>query len=229
MNDGYWDHIRLVVFDVDGTLYRQKPLRLTMLKLLVGDAIRTRSAQTFRVLADYRRTREHYADARVADFDDKLIAEVAGRAGVDPEIVAGLVEDWIDTRPLAFLRSAMVAGVDDVFARLRTSGRTIGVFSDYPAVRKLAALGLTADHVVAARDVGIMKPDPSGLQAVMAAAGATPAETVMIGDRVERDVAAAQGCGVKALLRSAAPVSGQRCFADFHDPIFAALPGRPAH
>ncbi len=219
-----WRPIRLVVFDLDGTLYRQRPVRLAMLRLLLGDAVRTRSARTLRILADYRRTRERLADARVEAFEAKLLAMVAVRAGVAPACVAATVEEWIETRPLASLRHAMVPGADALFAALRASGRRIGVLSDYPAVAKLAALGLAADHVVAAPDVGVMKPHPRGLLAIMEAAGAAPTQTLMIGDRIDRDIAAAAASGVRALLRSPARVPGQPCFTTFLDPPFADLP-----
>ena len=218
-----WSAVELVVFDVDGTLYRQKPLRWTMLRMLARDALASRSLRTLKVLADYRREREVLADDGVEDFDPKLIAGVAARARLAPTAVERIVEDWIETRPLPHLRRAMVAGVPALFKALRRSGRTIGVLSDYPAVAKIAALGLEADHIVAARDVGLMKPSPRGLLAVIAAADASPAATVLIGDRDERDGAAADAAGVRVLLRSSTPVAGRITFADFTDPVFAPL------
>ncbi|QXQ07233.1 HAD hydrolase-like protein [Sphingosinicellaceae bacterium] len=211
------------MFDVDGTLYRQKPLRWTMLRMLARDALASRSPRTLKVLADYRREREALADDGVEDFDAKLIAGVAARTRLAPAVVEGIVADWIETRPLPHLRRAMVTGAPALFEALRRSGRTIGVLSDYPAVAKIAALGLEANHIVAARDVGLMKPSARGLLAVIAAAGASPAATVMIGDRDERDGAAADAAGVRVLLRSSPPVAGRVTFADFTDPVFAPL------
>ncbi|WP_188946018.1 HAD family hydrolase [Polymorphobacter multimanifer] len=227
MMDPDWQSIRLVVFDMDGTLYRQRPVRLAMLQMLLRDVFRSRSTRTLRVLADYRRTREQLADARTEDFDAPLVARVAARAGITQHAVEQLVEDWIETRPLPHLRRAMVPGADALFAALRNSGRRIGVLSDYPAAGKLAALGLAADHVVAARDVGVMKPHPRGLQALMAAASVEPAHTLMIGDRLDRDSAAAAACDVRALLHSPAPIAGQHCFTSFLDPLFAPLLTQP--
>lgn len=215
--------MRLVVFDVDGTLYRQKPLRWTMLRMLARDALASRSLRTLKVLSDYRRGREVLADDGIEDFDTKLVAGVAARTRVAPDVVERIVADWIETRPLPHLRRAMVAGAPALFEALRRSGRTIGVLSDYPAVAKIAALGLAADHIIAARDVGLMKPSPRGLLAVIAAAGASPTTTVLIGDRDERDGAAADAAGVRVLLRSSTPVAGRITFADFTDPVFAAV------
>jgi FMN phosphatase YigB (HAD superfamily) len=38
----------------------------------------------------------------------------------------------------------------ELIAALKRQGKIIGIFSDYPATDKLAAMGLLADHVVAA-------------------------------------------------------------------------------
>ncbi len=218
-----WQGVELVVFDVDGTLYRQSGLRLTMLRLLAVDALRSRSLRTFRVLSDYRREREVLADAFTEGFEATLIAAVAARTRTPSTEVEALVAHWIETRPLPYLRPHMVPGAPPLFEAIRRSGRTVGVLSDYPAAAKLSALGLAASHVVSAADVGIMKPSPDGLLEVIARAGATPATTVLIGDRVERDGEAARAAGTRALIRSAKPVHGWRTFADFTDPLFAPL------
>lgn len=218
-----WQGVRLVVFDVDGTLYRQRGLRLAMLRMLVADVIGTRSLQTFRILSLYRSHREVLADDRVRDFESKLIAHVAEQTRTSAAIVAATVAEWIETRPLPHLKPHVIAGAAGLFAGIRRSGRQVAALSDYPAQAKLDAMGLGADFVVSAADVGIMKPDPTGLLAVIARAGATPATTVMIGDRAERDGEAARQAGVRALIRSSRPVAGYQSFADFNDPLFAPL------
>ena len=75
----------------------------------------------------------------------------------------------------------------------------IGIFSDYPATDKLAAMGLAAHHVVAASDVGLLKPHATGLQSLMTAASATAHDTLFIGDRADRDGVAGQRAGVRIL------------------------------
>lgn len=218
-----WQDVRLVVFDVDGTLYRQRGLRFAMLRMLVADAIATRSVQTFRILSLYRSHREVLADDRVRDFERKLIAHVAEQTRTSAAIVAATVAEWIETRPLPHLKPQVIAGAAPLFAAIRRSGRQVAALSDYPAQAKLDAMGLAADFVVSAADVGIMKPDPTGLLDVIARAGATPATTVMIGDRAERDGEAARQAGVRVLIRSSGPIAGYQIFADFNDPLFAPL------
>jgi putative hydrolase of the HAD superfamily len=86
----------------------------------------------------------------------------------------------------------LFSGVPQLFAGLQRAGKKIGIFSDYPAMEKLAAIGLEADHVVAASDVGPLKPHAMGLQSLMAAASATSNDTLFFGDRADRDGVAGQ-------------------------------------
>jgi FMN phosphatase YigB (HAD superfamily) len=90
----------------------------------------------------------------------------------------------------------------------------------HPATEKLAAMGLGANHVVAASDVGLLKPHARGLQSLMAAASATARETLYIGDRVDRDGVAGQRARVRILIRSSKPIEAFQTFKTFHDPLF---------
>jgi putative hydrolase of the HAD superfamily len=172
------------------------------------------------VVSNYRRIRERLAAEEVVDFESVLIAETAKATSMSPERVHAIVFEWIEKRPLRYLRSCVFSGVPQLFAGLQRAGRKIGIFSDYPATEKLAAMGLAAHHVVAASDVGLLKPHARGLQSLMAAAGATARETLFIGDRVDRDGAAGERAGVRILIRSSKPIETFQTFKTFHDPLF---------
>jgi putative hydrolase of the HAD superfamily len=172
------------------------------------------------VVSAYRRIRERLAAEEVVDFDRILIAETAKATSMTPEGVRAIVSEWIEARPLRYLRSCLVAGVPQIFAGLRRAGKKIGIFSDYPAAEKLTAMGLTADHVVAASDVGLLKPHAKGLHSLMAAANATAGETLFIGDRADRDGAAGQRAGVRILIRASKPMASFQTFRSFHDRLF---------
>ncbi len=216
-----WADIRLVAFDVDGTLYRQRSLRLKMAREILLHTIMKRDLDAIRILGVYRRIRERLADEEVPDFDRQLIAETARATSRSPDRVLAIVSEWIAERPLPHLRGCLYAGVSQLFDGLRREGKTIGILSDYPATAKLAAMGLAADHVIAAGDVGMLKPNPKGLQLLMSAANVGPRETVLIGDRAERDGRAGQRAGVRTLIRSSKPIGSYQTFATFYDPLFA--------
>jgi FMN phosphatase YigB (HAD superfamily) len=218
-----WDNLRFVVFDVDGTLYRQRPLRVRMARDILLHTLLKRDLNVMAVLAKYRRIRERLGDEQVVDFERALIAQTAAATASSPDSVRAIVSEWVEQRPLRYLAACRYPGLSQLFAGLRRSGKSIGILSDYPAEAKLEALGLTADYVVFAGDenIGILKPHPRGLESLIAAAGMKPRETVVIGDRVDRDGLVAQRAGAQALIRSSRPIEGWQTFARFDDALFA--------
>ena len=224
-----WTTIDLVVFDVDGTLYDQRQLRLGMLRQLISHALQTRSLDTLLTLRTFRRVREALAElgdeqAR-ADFMALQYAQTASRHGTTPAAVRALTEEWMEQRPLRLLQACRYAHVAEVFAGLRAAGKRVAAFSDYPAVAKLAALGLRADMVVCATDAGIarLKPDPAGLLAILRQTGVAPARALMVGDRFDRDAAAAARAGVHALIRSPQAHARWATFRGYDDAVFQPL------
>ena len=220
-----WDAIRLVAFDVDGTLYRQSPLRRQITYDMAIYSILNRDLSVIRVLAKYRKIRERMADEQVVDFDRALIAETAQATATTTDTVRAIVAKWMEQRPLSYLAGCRYPGLPDLFAGLRRNGKAIGILSDYPSKAKLEALGLTADHIVSASDagVGLLKPHPRGLEVLIAAAGVEPHQTILIGDRPERDGLAARHVGAWALIRSSRPIEGWQNVTAFDDALFAPV------
>ncbi|RXT19627.1 haloacid dehalogenase [Rhizobium leguminosarum] len=220
-----WGSIRFVVFDVDGTLYNQRRLRLRMAGELLADAVARGSLINLRVLRAYRSLREATGKEEIDDFQANLMARVVARTGQPAEKIEAVVSEWIVRRPLAYIASCRYDGLVELFTGLRRQNKAIGIYSDYPADEKLQRMTLSADYVLASTDpgVGILKPHPRGLQMLMQRAGVGPGQTVLIGDRPERDGLAARRAGVLPLIRSERPLEGWLTFSTYSDPVFAAL------
>lgn len=220
-----WSRIRLAVFDVDGTLYDQRRLRLRMARDLFLHVLLRGEYRLIPVLGAYRRIRERLGEEESNHFEARLLEETARRTGCAQEQVRALVAEWMERRPLPYLAGCRYAGLPQLFRGLRRQGIAIGVFSDYPAREKMAALALEADHIVWAGqpDVGVLKPHPRGLEVLMKRTGIGPEATVLIGDRVERDGMAARRCGVDPLIRSTKPQGDWQTFASYGDTLFAPL------
>lgn len=225
-----WGKVRLVVFDLDGTLYDQPQLRRAMALELVRHSLRRRSLRTAEILHAYRQIREMLGKIQGDDFAHEQFSLTARRRGCSEGEVRALVEEWIERRPLVHLPRYKARGIDHLFSALRATGRQIAIWSDYPVHAKLAALGLKADHVIWSGDqrVGRLKPDPAGLQALLEQAGVTAGETLVIGDRVDRDAAAAAAIGVPSLIRSPQG-TGKTTFRRFDDPAFALILAEALH
>lgn len=196
-----------MVFDLDGTLYHQGPVRRGMLaELLLTSAPAGEPGRVRRllILRRFRRLREELALTVPTGFEAPLFARLSAETGQDEATLRRLVEEWMEVRPLGRLRAARLAGASGLFAVLRARGTQIAVWSDYPVHLKLAALGLQADHVLSALDpaVAALKPDPAGLKWLLGCTGVPPEAVLMVGDRNSHDGAAARALGVDFLLRS---------------------------
>ena len=222
-----WDDCKIVVFDIDGTLYNLAPMRMHMAAMVGWHAVTTLDPNLYRLISTLRRRREELAEAEQQDFEAVLVADVAKRTGRTEASVRLALSDWFDRRPLPYLKRYIVPGARELFAALRHKNIQIGVLSDHRAVDKLAALDLSADFVVSAVDpeIGIQKPDPKGLLTLLARAGRQPAEAIMIGDRADRDGAIAQRAGTGLLLRGTGPGAS---FQLFTDPVFQSVLRMPA-
>lgn len=220
-----WNEIDLVVFDVDGTLYDQRRLRFAMLRRLLAAAWQTRSLDTLRTLRTFRHVREALGDQPQADFMRLQYARTAAQHNKTEGEVRALTNEWMERQPLPFLGGCRYPHLDALFAGLRDAGKQVAVFSDYPATDKLAALGLHANPVVCATDadIGRLKPDPSGLLAILRRTGVPAQRALMIGDRFDRDGMAASRAGMRALIRAGRPHPEYGTFRAYDDPVFQPM------
>ncbi|WP_293636335.1 HAD family hydrolase [Polaromonas sp.] len=220
-----WKEIDLVVFDVDGTLYDQRRLRLAMLRRLLAATWQTRSLDTLRTLRTFRQVREALGDRPEADFMRLQYARTAAQHHKTEGEVRTLTHEWMERQPLPFLAGCRYPHVDALFAGLRSAGKQIAVFSDYPATDKLAALGLQAAPVVCTTDAEVarLKPDPAGLLAILRRTGVDAPRALMIGDRIDRDGVAASRAGMRVLIRASKPHPDYATFRAYDDPVFQPM------
>lgn len=215
-----WQHIRLVVFDVDGTLYDQRCMRRRMIAELVRHCVvHPGDLRLLRLIGRFRRSREQLAEQEVEGIAELQYRRLAGELGMEIPVLRQQLEVWMLERPLKHLRRCRYDSVERFFAALKQRGKTIAVLSDYPAREKLAALGLEADILVSAVDpeVDRLKPHPAGLERVLSLARLSPQESLLIGDRDDRDGESARRIGMPYLLKCVgAPPDGGR-FADFSE------------
>jgi HAD superfamily hydrolase (TIGR01509 family) len=220
-----WDEIQLVVFDVDGTLYDQRGLRFCMLREMLLASLQSRRIDFIRILRAYRRIREQLGELLHEGFEQELSSRTAAIVGCSEDQVRATAEEWLEQRPLRHLVRYRYPHLPELFRGLRKHGKKIGVFSDYPARKKLEALQLDADLVVCAgdEDVGVLKPHARGMQVLMSRAACNPAETILIGDRPERDGLSARSANVRCLIRSGKSIVGWQTFDRYDDDLFSKI------
>jgi putative hydrolase of the HAD superfamily len=208
-------HVRAIVFDVDGTLYRQAPLRRAMaLRLLRAAAMHPSTAwETFRALKAYRHAQERLRGESGADLSTAQIHAACGLSGISPEAMTRHVGRWMDEEPLPLLRRYIYPGTIELLDQCRAQGLLVAALSDYPADGKLRALGIADrfDVVICAQDaaVNVFKPHPRGLLAAASRLGVPPAACLYVGDRADVDAAAAAAAGMPcAIIGSANATAG---------------------
>jgi FMN phosphatase YigB (HAD superfamily) len=199
--------VTAVIFDVDGTLYRQRPLRRAMAARMVrAHLLRpVRGARTVRVLGAYRSAQEELRSSpALVGLAGAQAVIAAERSGVPTDEVQRCVAHWMDTVPLDLLCRYVQPGLTELLESLRRNGIRLGVFSDYPATDKLRALGIgdLFDVVVCAGDaeVSAFKPSPRGLLIALERLGVGADEALYVGDRVDADAAAAAAAGVRCAI-----------------------------
>jgi len=202
--------IRAVLFDVDGTLYRQAPVRFGMSLEMARYFLRSLSPGTFvplvRRILCFRRTRERLrAIGRPTKSLESLqYAEPASELGEDAAHLRATVSEWILRRPLRHVGKARRRDVDRFLTLLQSRGIKAGAFSDYPVRDKLEAMSLH-DHFSIAlcatdSEVNAFKPHPAGFLRACELWNLEPREVLYIGDRPEVDAVGAQAAGMPCLI-----------------------------
>lgn len=202
--------IRAVTFDWYGTLvhHREKVGRgRAFIRYLSSCALRC-DAWSQELLYD---TFEYYGDAyhpaltgeEKGAFWTEFTRRLFERANVQSAGDAGAHADAIRD---IFGSSAfeLFPEVQRVLAYLKARGLRLGVISNWPRGLEhfCAELGVAPyfDAVVASGEVKRDKPDPVIFAEALRRLGATPDETVHVGDLLEDDVNGARSAGMRAIL-----------------------------
>ena len=215
-----WKAAKLVVFDVDGTLYDQKKLRRAMVWLLARHLMtHPPQAKLLRTIATYRKCRDELAEEEAENVCELQYQRPAAVLGMEAAQIESQVRPWIEEIPLQVLPRCRYPHVEEVFDRLRRQGRALAVYSDYPVEEKMDALGLRADLCLSSVDseVDRFKPHPAGLALILERFRVEPREALMIGDRDDRDGEAARRLGVPFLRRGDERKRSPRSFASYRE------------
>ena len=195
-----------IVFDVDGTLYHQPPVRRRMSLRLARFCLGSPLAgwRTVRLLAAYRKAQE---SLRLEDSDDgpaRQLQVACSQLRIEPQVAQSIVQEWMGDKALDVVAASQRKGLREFLEAARNSGVRLGVFSDYPPGAKLRAMGLEKafDCVLSAQDATVLafKPSAKGLLECLCHLGARPERSFHVGDRPEIDGEAARRAGMKGLI-----------------------------
>ncbi len=185
--------------DLDGTLYRPRPVKLMMgLCLVVFGFRHVKLLRRFR--HEHEALREHLTEPVESPFAIQL--ERTASATKRPlEEVRAVVTDWMVARPGRFIRWFRRQQLLSEIASFRAAGGKTALVSDYPAQQKLEALGAVELFDVAIANgepegPSRLKPWPDGYLKAAERLGVAPGRCLVIGDRDDADGAAARYAGM---------------------------------
>lgn len=195
-----YSQIRLVVFDLDGTLYKKRGMVGKMVCAAPFD---------WRCMLAERKTRKQLRGQYLQDMETFYriyFQTMASYCKMAPE----MLRQWYEDKYMPLMVSIIhrnyklvewfAAFVDDCRGR----GIKLVVLSDYGHTHeKLEALGVDAtlfDWVVSAPELGGLKPAPELLIKVAERMGVGTAECLVVGDREDTDVQLAKSVGAHYFL-----------------------------
>jgi len=185
---------RAIVLDLDGTLYYQLPVRLCMALRLALQCFWPGGLRTLRLILAARKLYEQGLG------ETERVAALAERFHITVEAVQTMIHIWMVEKPLPFVRLFRDRRLIADMERVRQYGIKLIVLSDYPATKKLAALGFRPDAAYSAQELGCLKPCPDGLLRVLKDLELTPHDCLLIGDRIDKDGQLAKNIGMDYVI-----------------------------
>src|SRR5690606_10056812 len=123
MNDSpiiSWEKVKVVIFDVDGTLYSQSALRKKMLfSLLSYYALRPWRLQEMLILQRFRSEREKRTGNPCSNLEDAQYQWCADRGNFNVGQVKKVVDYWMFHYPNQYLKESLYPGTKAFFTALQ--------------------------------------------------------------------------------------------------------------
>jgi putative hydrolase of the HAD superfamily len=192
-------NIQLVVFDLDGTLYDQRKLRrrlyfLFLFNLFLGKI----DIPDLRIVAEFRKQREKHKGCSSASLEEDQFGWCVEKTGMPVKKIKETVEKLMFNLPLRLLKKALYPNVVSFIDLLRQNAIKTAVYSDYPVVEKLSALGIKVDRTFCSthKNIAQLKPSKKGLDTICEVFKCDTNKAVYIGDREDTDGESARMAGV---------------------------------
>jgi HAD superfamily hydrolase (TIGR01662 family) len=170
--------------------------------------------------------------------DPAMIEEAsdAAVAAFAPDAYAHMIETLCggDSRTMESVRQrvrAMVGNldvfqlrpdIDGLLRRLHERGLMLGIVANQPQVarERLARVGIgdLFAYEGLSGSTGLRKPDPRAFQAAADGLGVLPADCIMIGDRIDNDIAPAKSLGMATILLRSGRHRKQRARSPAEEP-----------
>lgn len=198
---------QLILFDMDGTLYFQRPLQFHMGMKMAASCLSRQGLKEIIIILKFRKLREHWQKSAQTgnsiDIDHAQYSELAASCKVSVDEIERIVQKWIYKKPLDILCKYRDNKLITLIESLMPQKTQLAIYSDYPATDKRNALQLPPIPCFygGQPEIGCMKPDPKGILTIMSHYNIqNPSDVLMIGDRESKDGRAASAAGTDCLI-----------------------------
>lgn len=209
--------IKVVCFDIDGTLYPKWVTDLKLVRSFFPSPLLALRNQRFRKHIR-REESEETVPADGPGFKLRQATWLSNQSrnkgeGDRIEQMAKRIEKQFYTSwRKAFSTLRPYSRVREAFESLRSQEIRIAALSDFPIEKKLSALGVDdlVEYAICAEESGYLKPHPAPFKMVCSAMQVKPEEVLYVGDSCKKDMYGASRIGMKTALISPSAKSEKR-------------------
>jgi FMN phosphatase YigB (HAD superfamily) len=189
-----------IIVDVDGTLYYQRGVRFFMALKLLFYVIATPSKFKY-LLALLRLRQLRETDIGAVMSLDEQVNKVSRCYGLAENEFMLFINRWLFEEPLTYIKIFKNSIALDLVKKMIQKRKKVLFYSDYPCDDKLEALGVEGGQRLYPGKMGIVKLKPSkeSINIVMREISLNRVDVIYIGDRYEKDGAAAKTVGIEFL------------------------------
>lgn len=204
---------KLILLDMDGTLYYQRKMQMLMCMEMLGYALcHPFSLWKLKTISIFRKVRENAAGMEEKQEKVKTVSgfnllqehykKTAVKIKKTPQEIEEVIDEWMFKRPLKYIYSCRDCVLCDKVQEWKQKGLKVVVYSDYPAEDKCKALGIFSDGIYSSdlERIGQMKPSSKAVEVILSDFGMEKEEVLVIGDRYSRDGKMAENAHVDYLI-----------------------------
>lgn len=190
-----------IIFDLDGTLYMQKPVRLWMFvglaKYYCLHFWKWRELYGIYIFRSIRE-KDAYKDFSV----EQQIEYTSKRVKMNQFDLYEKIQYWMFRYPLFLIDRFKNVDLLQYLRSEQNKGKKIIIYSDYPVEDKLNCLKIEPDAIFYPGINGInsLKPSATAMQNILNRIEMKPEELLFIGDRKDKDGESARLAGIPFVL-----------------------------
>lgn len=192
----------LFLFDLDGTLYFQRGMQLTMGLLLISRIfLGPKGLRQLKVVLSFRKMRENIEDSENADTN--IYNALSKKYGMNVSDIKEIIFEWIYDKPLKYIARFSDKRLIGIIKSLVALNKKVAIYSDYETVEKQKALGISdiEGFYGMQEEIKVLKPNPKGIFFIMDKFKIEDkSKVLLVGDRMSKDGQAAINAGVDYMI-----------------------------